>query len=137
MPWQYHGYHSYIQGLRFIMHSEKLMIISKQINVCLMFVISPTNVALSLTDEKKTKIKNSQKIYIVLEQSNWQKDQKTNRQSSCQTFGKQQFQDSNITIIILIRKLVMKGKQKYNGGSTIFIISATSLVVQILTLGYK
>ena len=56
------------------MHSEKLMIISKQINVCLMFVISPTNVALSLTDEKKTKIKNSQKIYIVLEQSNWQKD---------------------------------------------------------------
>ena len=102
-----------------------------------MFVISPTNVALSLTDEKKTKIKNSQKIYIVLEQSNWQKDQKTDRQSSCQTFGKQQFQDSNITIIILIRKLVMKGKQKYNGGSTIFIISATSLVVQILTLGYK
>ena len=56
-PWQCHSYHAEIQKLTFIIHPEKSIIIPKQTTVCLEFFISSTNMALSLTDENKTKIK--------------------------------------------------------------------------------
>ena len=58
MPWQCHGCHSDIQSRGFNLHLEKSVIIPKQTIICVEFVIYSTNMTLSLTNKKKTKIKN-------------------------------------------------------------------------------
>ena len=61
MPCQFYGCHSDTQSLGFIIHLEKSVIIPEQTIICLEFVISSTNMTLSLTGKKKTKIKNCSK----------------------------------------------------------------------------
>ena len=61
MPCQFYDCHSDTQSLGFIIHLEKSVIIPEQTIICLEFVISSTNMTLSLTGKKKTKIKNCSK----------------------------------------------------------------------------
>ena len=130
------------------LYSEKSIFDTKQTIACLGFVISATNMTLSLTNDKKTKIKELSK-----ESCN---ERVTTRKltklidilavsSSAVTFGQLQYRHLETVKITGLKYhhndfdkkiFLMKVTEKFNGGSTILIMHPTILLLLILTLGY-
>ena len=79
--WKCHGYHSDIQNHGFVVHSEKSIIIRKQTSNCLGLIISSTSITLSVTDIKKTKIKELSKDILSCSIVNIRELTKPSRQS--------------------------------------------------------